>query len=176
MVSTAAVVCTSLALAIAYAFHRFTRRVSPTIPYAGAASPGRDPTFLERLQAAGEYAKDPIAFLAKTRGILGDVFCMDLLVTKIVFFLGPEGNKEIFRSAEDRLSFEHGIKWSLGPPIAQMYDYPGWAGPSNKFLRQALVRQEKLDGYYPVASRHLSSPTSSLSLPAKTFSRATATS
>ncbi|KAF7797473.1 hypothetical protein EIP86_008670 [Pleurotus ostreatoroseus] len=153
MLSPAAIVFTSLALAVAYAYHKHTKRVSPTIPYAGGQTAARDPTFLERLQAAGEYAKDPVSFLAKTRSIIGDVFCVDLIVTKIVFLLGPDGNKELFRAPEDKLSFEESVKWSLGPTIAAMYDFPGWTAASMRLLKQALLRQEKLDGYYALCSR-----------------------
>lgn len=95
--------------AILYAIHKFTSRISPTIPYAGEASLGA------RLSAPVEYGKDPAEFLRKTRKQLGDVFCVDLFATKIVFVLGAEGNKEVLRAAEEKLSFWDGIKWVFGP-------------------------------------------------------------
>lgn len=37
------------------------------------------------------------------------------MVAKIVFVLGPEGNKEVLRATEDQLSFWEQIRWALGP-------------------------------------------------------------
>ena len=97
---------------ILYVVHRFTTRVSPNIPYAGEGS------LSSRLNAAAEYGKDPVEFLRKTRQQLGDVFCVDLIVAKIVFFLGSDGNKTVLRAAEDKLSFMEAIRWSLGGSLS----------------------------------------------------------
>ena len=121
--SLAVLVFTLLAAGAVYAFRRFNTRVSPTIPYAGSPTPSRDATLSERLLVPQEYAKDPISFLCRTRSILGDVFCVDLLATKIVFALGPEGNKEVFKASEDKLSFIEAIKWSLGPTVTMSESY-----------------------------------------------------
>lgn len=118
MPSPVTLALTLLVLGAAYLYRKFTTRISPTIPYAGAPTATREPTLAERLRAPQEYAKDPVGFLCKTRSILGDVFCVDLLAAKIVFVLGSEGNRELFRAAEGRLSFDEAIKWSLGPIIA----------------------------------------------------------
>ena len=99
-----------LIVGLIYAAHRFTSRISPDVPYAGEGS------LSSRLQVPVEYAKDPVEFLRKTRKELGrDVFCVDLLAAKMVFVLGAEGNREILRAGEERLSFWDGIKWVFGP-------------------------------------------------------------
>lgn len=103
---------------VLYAIHRFNTRISPNIPYAGEGS------LMSRLKAAGEYGKDPGEFLRKTRKQLGDVFCVDLLILKIVFFLGSEGNKTVLRAAEDQLSFMEQIKWSLGAALDPACKFP----------------------------------------------------
>lgn len=96
-------------LGIAGVVQWFSRRLSPSLPYAGESS------FASRLLTPVIYGKDPVGFLCETRKRLGDVFCVDLLVTKIVFVLGPEGNKEVLRATEDQLSFWEQIRWALGP-------------------------------------------------------------
>ncbi|KAI5117570.1 hypothetical protein M0805_005634 [Coniferiporia weirii] len=139
--SYALIVPTLLVAGIAYAAHKFTTRVSPTIPYAGEDS------LAERLRVPVEYGKDPVEFLRRTRKKLGDVFCVDLFAVKIVFALGTEGNKEVLRASEDRLSFFEQIKWSMGPTVSHMIDYPGWNQASLKLVKVALLKQEHLDGY-----------------------------
>ena len=96
---------------VLYLSHRFTTRISPNIPYAGEGS------LSSRLNAADEYGKDPVEFLRKTRQQLGDVFCVDLIIAKIVFFLGSDGNKTVLRAAEDKLSFKDAVRWSLGSAL-----------------------------------------------------------
>lgn len=88
---------------------KFYSRISPTIPYAGESS------FYDRLQAPVDYSKDPAEFLRKAREKLGNVFCVDLLAAKIVFVLGPEGNKEVMKATEDKLNFAAQLRWALGP-------------------------------------------------------------
>ena len=90
---------------------RFTRRISPTIPYAGEGS------FASRITVLVKYRKDPINFLLETREQHGDVFCVDLFVTKFVFLLGPEGNREVLRAPEERLSFWEQVRWAMGPVL-----------------------------------------------------------
>ena len=106
-----------LVVGLSYGYYRFTQRISPTIPYAGSPTPTRDPTISERLRAAEEFGKDPVSFLCKTRGIVGNVFCVDLLVTKIVFLLGPEGNRELYKAPDEKLNFYDAIKWAFGPTM-----------------------------------------------------------
>ena len=88
---------------------KFYTRVSPAIPYAGEKS------FYDRLQAPVQYSKDPAEFLRKARKELGNVFCVDLFAAKIVFVLGPEGNKEVMKAAEEKLNFAAQLRWALGP-------------------------------------------------------------
>jgi sterol 14-demethylase len=95
----------------AYLFHRLTTRVAPGIPYAGEGS------WSERLQIPVEYGKDPVGTLAKMRKKLGNVFCVDLFIMRIVFILGAEGNREVLRSAEEDLSFWEQIRWAMGPKL-----------------------------------------------------------
>ena len=109
--SPALLVPTLFVAGIAYGAVKFNTRISPSIPYAGEQS------IADRLQVPVQYGKDPIEFLRKTRQLLGDVFCVDLFVAKIVFFLGPDGNKEIMRAAEDKLSFLEQVRWAMGPVI-----------------------------------------------------------
>ena len=90
---------------------KFNRRISPTIPYAGEES------FVSRLTVPVKYGKDPVKFLLQTREQLGDVFCVDLFVTKFVFILGPDGNREVLRAPEDRLSFWEQVLWAMGPVL-----------------------------------------------------------
>lgn len=111
------VIPTLVVAGISYAALKFNTRVSPGVPYAGEES------LSARLQVPVEYGKDPASFLQKTRKQLGDVFCVDLLVAKIVFVLGPEGNKEVFRATEDKLNFAEQLKWALGP-VASLSEFP----------------------------------------------------
>ena len=111
-VSTAMLIVPTLFLCgLVYVVRRFTTRISPNIPYAGEGS------LSSRLNAAAEYGKDPVEFLRKTRKQLGDVFCVDLLMVRIVFFLGSEGNKTVLRAAESQLSFLEAIRWSMGAAL-----------------------------------------------------------
>lgn len=107
--SSPLIVATFVVSAFAYGLLKFNTRISPTIPYAGEQS------LSKRLKVPVEYGKDPVEFLRKTRKQLGDVFCVDLSAAKIVFFLGPDGNKEVFRATEEKLSFFEQLKWALGP-------------------------------------------------------------
>ena len=107
-----------LTVAVSLIFRRFNKRISPSIPYAGSPTPSRDATLLERLQVPQEYAKDPVSFLCKTRSILGDVFCVDLLAVKMVFVLGPESNRVLLKAPEKQLSFDEAVKWSMGRTVA----------------------------------------------------------
>ena len=70
-----------------------------------------------RITVPVKYRKDPINFLLETREQLGDVFCVDLFVTKFVFVLGPEGNREVLRAPEERLSFWEQVRWAMGPVL-----------------------------------------------------------
>ncbi|KIP08304.1 hypothetical protein PHLGIDRAFT_127124 [Phlebiopsis gigantea 11061_1 CR5-6] len=125
-----------------YVVRRFTTRISPNIPYACEGSLG------SRLNAAAEYGKDPVEFLRKTRERLGDIFCVDLLMLRIVFFLGSEGNKTVLRAAEDKLSFMEQIKWAMGAAMHDdLLDLPGWDTLSFKLIKYALVNQERLQHY-----------------------------
>ena len=99
--------------AIVYLVQNRIARVSPNIPYAGEGS------LRKRLGAVVQYGKDPVEFLRKTRKELGDVFCVDLFVAKIVFFLGADYNKEILRAPEEELSFWEGIRWAFGPIVSE---------------------------------------------------------
>ena len=142
---------------LAYGAFKFNTRVSPGIPYAGEQS------LIDRLQAAGEYGKDPVEFLRKTRKQLGDVFCVDLLVVKIVFVLGAEGNKEVTRAVEDKLSFWDQVKWALGAVVfPSKYVYvttcfpllstvvandQEWVGLSTKLSRSYIMKQNSLDAH-----------------------------
>lgn len=69
------------------------------------------------MQVPVAYGKDPVGFLATQRKQLGDVFCVDLFLVKIVFLLGSEGNKVVFRAHEDDLSFWENIKTFIGPRV-----------------------------------------------------------
>lgn len=84
---------------LAYGFYRFNTRISPNIPYAGEES------LLARLRVPAEYNANAVDFLVKQQKKLGNIFCVDLFLIKFVFVLGPEGNRLIFRTPEDALSF-----------------------------------------------------------------------
>lgn len=105
-------------LGIAGVVQWFSRRLSPSLPYAGESS------LASRLSTPVLYGKDPVGFLCETRKRLGDVFCVDLIVTRIVFVLGPEGNKEVLRATEDQLSFWEQIRWALGPLLEKSESAP----------------------------------------------------
>lgn len=98
-------------LGLSVLLRRFSRRLSPSLPYAGESS------IASRLSTPILYGKDPVGFLCETRKSLGDVFCIDLIVTKIVFILGAEGNKDVLKATEDQLSFWKQIEWALGPLV-----------------------------------------------------------
>ncbi|PAV18547.1 cytochrome P450 [Pyrrhoderma noxium] len=132
---------TLTALGLAYAYFRFSSRISPTIPYAGEGS------LVSRLKVPVEYGKDPVQFLINARKKLGDVFCVDLFVVKIVFYLGVEGNKMILKAPEQSISFVDQIKWALGPTMSAAFDYPGWTPISFKFVKLAFTKQENLMNY-----------------------------
>lgn len=95
--------------AVSYGVYKFTTPIAPGIPYAGGNS------FSARLQVPVEYGKDPVEFLRKTRKQLGDVFCVDLLIVKFVFFLGAQYNRTILRAPENELSFWDQVRWAMGP-------------------------------------------------------------
>lgn len=105
------ILLTISAIGTFYVVRKFTSRLSPSIPFAGEQS------VLARLKVPIEYGKDPVHFLCKTRRSLGDVFCVDLFVVKIVFLLGPEGNKAVLRAPEDELSFWEQVRWAMGPVL-----------------------------------------------------------
>lgn len=109
--TTLATLLAAFVVSAAYLKTKLTRQISPTIRYAGEGS------IISRLQVPVKYGKDPINFLREAREILGDVFCVDLFVTQIVFFLGPEGNKEVLRASEDHLSFWEQVRWAMGPVL-----------------------------------------------------------
>ena len=111
---------------ISFLVHKFSTRVSPSIPYAGEGS------FISRLLVPVQYGKDPITFLTKTREKLGDVFCVDLIIMKIVFFLGMEGNKVILKGEEDKVSFWESVKWTFGHQTTM--------GESSDSLLTAFIR------------------------------------
>lgn len=95
-----------------YLIQRFATRISPTIPYVGGNS------LFKRLGAVVENGKDPVGFLRRTRKELGDVFCVDMMMFKLVFFLGAEYNRDVLRAAEEDLSFWEQIRWAMGPRIS----------------------------------------------------------
>lgn len=66
-------------LGIAGVVQWFSRRLSPSLPYAGES------TLVSRLSTPVLYGKDPVGFLCETRKKLGDVFCVDLMVAKVVW-------------------------------------------------------------------------------------------
>ena len=159
-----------LAVVVSLIFRRFNKRISPSIPYAGSPTSSRDATLLERLQVPQEYAKDPVSFLCKTRSILGDVFCVDLLAVKMVFVLGPESNRVLLKAPEKQLSFDEAVKWSMGRTVAHresiplfspldgvdrcaVFKWPGFMETTNPILKQALLRQEHLDAFYDMCRR-----------------------
>lgn len=107
--SLALLVSSLAATGLGYAAFKFVTRVAPTIPYAGEESLGA------RLRVPLEYGKDPVEFLCRTRKKLGDVFCVDLFVLKVVFVLGPEANRIILRAPEEKLSFWTAVR-RLQPP------------------------------------------------------------
>ncbi|THG94513.1 hypothetical protein EW145_g8124, partial [Phellinidium pouzarii] len=144
--SPALVVPTLVVAGIAYAVHRFTTRISPNVPYAGEES------LVDRLRVPVDYGKDPVAFLRRTREKLGDVFCVDLFAVKIMFVLGTEGNKEVMRAPEDKLSFFEQIRWSMGPLMSELVDVPDWNQTSLRLIRLALLRQGCLDECTSVCS------------------------
>lgn len=92
-----------------YGYIRFTTRISPTVPYAGEES------LLARLRVPVEYGLDPVKFLIEQRKRLGDVFCLDLFLIKMVFFLGSQGNKAVLHASENDVSFWENMKLFLGP-------------------------------------------------------------
>ena len=97
---------------VAYIVHRFTTRISPNVPYVGEGS------WKERLKVPVQYGKDPIGTLVKARKELGNVFCVDLLIFRVVFVLGAEGNREVLKSAEEDLSFWEQARWAFGPRLS----------------------------------------------------------
>lgn len=102
---------TILAGLATYVVQRFTTRVSPTIPFVGGNS------LVARLSAAELFGRNPVELLKRSRELYGDAFCIDLILFKIVFFLGSENNKRVLRASEDELSFIESVKWALGPRI-----------------------------------------------------------
>ncbi|TDL19811.1 cytochrome P450 [Rickenella mellea] len=121
-----------------YLFRRFTNRVSPNIPYAGSDS------LWDRLKVPVEYGIDPVGFLAKQREKLGDVFCVDLFLVKIVFFLGSDGNKVVLRAAEDQLSFWEGLRWLTGGLWDHSLDYLDWPDKSLKSVKLGFLKQDRI--------------------------------
>ena len=125
------------ALAVYMLYRRFTTRVSPTIPYAGEGS------LRSRFNALAEYNSYPIEFFKKQREKLGDVFCVDLLLIKVVYVLGVEGNKSVLHAAESELSFWEVTERFLGPFIRKG---ASWNQKQNdhSYISQCRVTSKKL--------------------------------
>lgn len=64
----------------------------PSIPNATPALP--------ILGNAIPYRNDPVGYLQSQRALHGDIFHVNLIVLRIVFFLGPQGTNAIFRGSE----------------------------------------------------------------------------
>lgn len=47
------------------------------------------------------FRKDPIKFLQSQQARHGNIFLVDLMVLRIVFCLGPEGNNAVFKGTEE---------------------------------------------------------------------------
>ena len=107
---------------------RLRTRISPSIPYAGGGS------LSARFKVLADYGKDPVKLLVEQRKILGDVFCVDLILFKLVFLLGADGNKAVFRAPEESLSFWENVHMFIGP----------FAGPSGTFPRSIKLRSSSL--------------------------------
>lgn len=82
---------------VTYFSWKFTARVSARIPYAGEGS------IVSRLKVPVEFASDSPRFLNQQRKLLGDVFCVDLIITKMVFVLGPKASRVFLRASATEL-------------------------------------------------------------------------
>jgi hypothetical protein len=61
------------------------------------------------------YGMDPIKFLLDQRARHGDIFLADLVVIRIVFFLGPEGTNAILKGTDKSgISFWSAMEFVIG--------------------------------------------------------------
>lgn len=94
---------------LTYVYWKFTTRIAPNIPYAGEGS------IVSRLKVPVEYTLDLPRFLHRQRKLLGDVFCVDLIVTKIIFVMGNRASREILRAPGSELDSWEVLTRSFGP-------------------------------------------------------------
>lgn len=64
-----------------------------------------------------EFGTDPIKYLQKQRKLHGDVFCLDLLVTRITFNISPAANALFARKPDAELSFWKMVESRMGHRI-----------------------------------------------------------
>src|SRR5271169_453655 len=64
------------------------------------------------------YGMDPIKFLLDQRARHGDVFLVDLVVIRIVFFLGPEGTNAILKGTDKSgIGFWSAMEFVIGQAV-----------------------------------------------------------
>ncbi|KAH8917176.1 cytochrome P450 [Atractiella rhizophila] len=125
-------------------YRRFTSaNFTDQIPYAySPSSPSH--SFLARLKAAQEYSTDPVPFLQAQRARLGDVFCVDLIATRIVFFAGEKWTERVLRADEGSLSFDEMIRLMVGGEIGKALDVRAFCDPLPKIIRNGLLSSTRI--------------------------------
>jgi hypothetical protein len=64
------------------------------------------------------FNADAVGFLLSQRERLGDVVLVDLMVFKVVFFLGPEGSNAVLKGTDKGgISFLAAMKVIIGRPL-----------------------------------------------------------
>jgi hypothetical protein len=64
------------------------------------------------------FNADAVGFLLSQKEQLGDVVEVDLMVFKVIFFLGPEGSNAVLRGTDKGgISFLAAMKVIIGPPL-----------------------------------------------------------
>lgn len=84
---------------------------------SGTTIPTATP-YLPLIGNAISFGLNPIQFLQSQRSKHGDIVLINLLVLKVVFLLGPDGNNIIFKGTErGGISFWAAISFIFGPVV-----------------------------------------------------------
>jgi hypothetical protein len=101
------------------------------------------------------FGLDPIQFLLTQRTRHGDIFLVNLVVFKLIFFLGPEGTNAIFKGTDrSGISFLSAMTYIIGPTLEKgtmQVDQtkiglavPGWAENGRPIMQMILADPENI--------------------------------
>lgn len=96
-----------------------------------------------------EFSSTPRPFLQRLEKQYGQAFTLDLLIDKMTFILGREGNRLFFDSTDDILDFNSAVaavaQNVLGPET--FTEDPVWTSKSSPYITKGFMRHERLSLY-----------------------------